>query len=132
MPVPAEIQEVPGAAELHDWFGFWPNFHDAEIISLYLNRAETSSLQVHTWEMTRDLDEKGYYIHTKHLLVEFILEKISGLNLDGFNHQNVILDLGIMKTDAGFRLTLAPCYGLAGFIECEKISLRLVPGMPVA
>ena len=40
MPVPAEIQEVPGAAELHDWFGFWPNFHDAEIISLYLNRAE--------------------------------------------------------------------------------------------
>ena len=48
MSVPIEIREIHGAAELHDWFGYWPNFHDAEIINLHLNRTGSSSLRVHT------------------------------------------------------------------------------------
>ena len=38
MAVPIDLQEISGAAELRDWFGYWPMFHDAEIISLHLNR----------------------------------------------------------------------------------------------
>ena len=29
---------IAGAAELVEWFGRWPSFHDAEIVSLELNR----------------------------------------------------------------------------------------------
>jgi hypothetical protein len=54
MTVPVEVKEISGAAELHDWFGYWPIFHDAEIISLHLNREGSSSLRVHTWEMTKE------------------------------------------------------------------------------
>ena len=130
MAVPFELEQIYGAAELNAWFGYWPEFHDAEILSLHLNRTGSSSLLVHTWEMTKEVDEKGYYVLAKHIVVEFVLEGVSGLNLTGFNQQNVIFGLGFEKTDSGFRLTLEDCYGLAGSIEIEKISVRLVPGEP--
>jgi hypothetical protein len=130
MSVPSEVSEIQGANELHEWFGYWPGFHDAEIVSLHLNRKGTSSLSVHTWEMTKEVDAKGYYVLTKHVVVEFILESVSGLTLNGFNHQNVIFGLVIEKIDSGFRLTLDECYGLAGILEAKKISLRLIPERP--
>jgi len=130
MSVPIEISEIDGVAELQEWFGYWPSFHDAEVLGLHLNRKGSSSLRVHTWEMTKEIDEKGYYVLAKHAVVEFSFEAVSGLSLNGFNHQNVIFGLAIEKTDSGFRVTLDACYGLAGSIEAEKISLRLTPGKP--
>ncbi len=130
MSVPIEISEIDGVAELQEWFGYWPSFHDAEVLGLHLNRKGSSSLRVHTWEMTKEIDEKGYYVLAKHAVVEFIFDAVSGLSLNGFNHQNVIFALAIEKTDSGFRVTLDDCYGLAGSIEAEKMSLRLTPGNP--
>ncbi|HEV7220381.1 MAG TPA: Imm50 family immunity protein [Terriglobales bacterium] len=130
MAVPVELKEISGATELHDWFGYWPSFHDAEIISLHLDRNGRSSLRVLTWEMTKDIGEKGYYVLTKHALVEFNFEAVSGLSLNGFNDQNVIFGLSIEKTDSGFRVALYECYGLSGSIDAEKLSLCVVPGEP--
>jgi len=130
MAVPIDLQEISGAAELHDWFGYWPTFHDAEIVSLHLNRKGSSSLRVHTWDMTKEVDEKGYYVLAKHVVVEFVFETVSGLNLNGFNHQNVIFELGIKKTDSGFRITLDECYGLTGSIDAERMSIWITPGKP--
>jgi hypothetical protein len=130
MTGPVEIKEISGAAELHDWFGYWPDFHDAEIISLHLNRKGSASLRVHTWDMTKEVDEKGYYVLAKHVVVELVLETVSGLSLNGFSHQNVGFGIEIEKTDSGFRLTLDDCYGLAGTIEAGSVSLRLTPGKP--
>jgi hypothetical protein len=130
MSVPSEVSEIQGADELHEWFGYWPDFHDAEIMSLHLNRKGTSSLSVHTWEMTKEVDAKGYYIITKHVVVEFVLELVSGLTLNGFNHQNVISGLVVEKIDSGFRLTLDECYGVAGILEAQNVTLRLTPGKP--
>ena len=130
MALPTDVKEVPGAMELHDWFGYWPDFHDAEIISLHLNRNGSSSLRVHTWETTKEVDGKGYYVQTRHVVVGFILENVSGLSLNGFNHQNVIFGLGIEEVVSGYRLTLDECYGLAGSVEADKILLRITPGKP--
>lgn len=130
MSVPLNIGEIEGALKLEEWFGYWPSFHDAEIVSLHLNRKGSSSLCVHTWEMTKETDGAGYYVLAKHVVVEFAFEAVCGLSLSGFNQQNVIFGLAIEKTDSGFRVTLDDCYGLAGSIESEKLSLRLTPGKP--
>jgi Immunity protein 50 len=130
MPLPTHVQEIPGATELYDWFGYWPNFHDAEIVSLHLDRKGSSSMRVHTWEMTKALDEKGYYVLVKHVVVEFIFEGVRGLSVNGFNHQNVIFGLNIEQAESGFRVNLDGCYGIEGSIEADKISLHLTPGTP--
>jgi hypothetical protein len=125
-----ELNVIVGAQELHDWFGYWPGFHDAEIVSLHLNRHGPSYLLIHTWEMTNKVDERGFYVMQKHVVVEFVLNDISELDLGGFSHQNVIFGLDLEKKDAGFTLTLDPCYGLAGTIDANKVSIRLKPGKP--
>lgn len=125
-----EVQDLPGASELVTWFGYFPSFHDAEVVSLHLNRTGESILRVHTWETTRELDEKGFFVQRRHVVVEFALENITALYLNDFSQQNVISGLTLNKTETGFRLEFGPCYGLAGTIEAEKISLRLVQGKP--
>ena len=80
--------------------------------------------------MTKEVDDKGYFVTAKHVVVEFTLADVSGLSLNGFNHQNVIVELIIEKTDSGVRLTLDECYGLAGSIEASEMSIRLTPGKP--
>ena len=130
MSLTNELKALDGAQELHDWFGYWPGFHDAEIVSLHLNRRGPSSLLIHTWEMTSKVDDHGSYVLEKHIVVEFILEDISELDLSGFSHQNVIFGLGLEKKGEGFSLILDPCYGLAGTINAKNVSIRLKPGEP--
>ncbi len=130
MEFPPELEAVEGAKDLRDWFGYWPTFHDAEVIRLYLNRSDASTLALHTWEMTKEVDEKGFYVVTKNVVVEFVMKEVVGLSLNGFNHQNVVFGLAIDRVDGGYRLTLEDCYGIAGTIDATDISIRLASGKP--
>ena len=131
MPLAPELEAIEGAQELYDWFGHWPSFHDAEVVSLHLNRVGPSSLVVHTWEMTSQVDDHNYFILAKHVVVEFVLIEVSELELGGFSSQNVVFALDIKKLDEGFRLRLAPCYGLAGTIEAKTVRIHLTPGKAI-
>lgn len=130
MDFPTSLAAIEGAKTLYDWFGFWPSFHDSELISLRLNRGGLSSLSLHTWETTKDVDDQGCYILTKHVVVEFSMKEVVGLSLQGFNHQNVIFGLAIERTENGYRLVLDDCYGISGVLEAKDMSIRLIPGKP--
>lgn len=126
----AKFPDVPGAAELFAWFGFWPNFHDGEVLSVYLDRSGPSHLRVHTWEKTNELDSQRYYVRRKHVIVTFILEGIGELELDGFSHQNVLAELTLTEGPVGYNLKLWPCYGISGEIKARSIHIDLEPGIP--
>jgi hypothetical protein len=130
MEFPPELEDVEGAKDLHDWFGYWPKFHDAEVIRPHLDRTDASALVLHTWEMTEEVDEKGFYVLRKHIVVEFVMKEVVGLRLDGFSHQNVLFGLTIDRVDHGYRLALEDCYGIAGTIDATGVSIRLTPGKP--
>jgi hypothetical protein len=34
-----EVPDIPGADDVVKWFGYWPTFHDAQILSITLNRS---------------------------------------------------------------------------------------------
>lgn len=136
--------DVTGGDELLAWFGGVPTFHDAEIISLSLNRTGASELRIHGWVMTDEVDPNGYFVLDKHAIVAFTFTDIMDLQLDGFSHQNVILGLVLKRaTDRGragyyalpeedgdIEIELLPCYGLDGFIRAKKVAISFVPGRP--
>jgi hypothetical protein len=130
MTLPEGLEGVSGAQELFDWFGYWPSFHDAELLSLNLNRKGVSTLRIHTWEMTKEVDAQGFYKLAKHVLVEIALERIAQLSLEGFSHQNVIFGLSLEHSETGYLLNLEDCYGLSGSISAERVSVSLKPGKP--
>jgi Immunity protein 50 len=126
----AKFPDVPGAAELFAWFGFWPNFHDGEVLSVHLDRSGPSQVRVHTSERTNDVDSRGYYVARKHVVVTFILEDITDTDLDEFNHQNVLSDLTLTKDPNGYKLELGPCFGLNGTITARSVRIELEPRIP--
>ena len=119
------LNDVDGAAELEAWFGYWPTFHDAEVMSLTLERKEPSRLRVRTWHMANQVDECGRYVLSKHIVVSFILDKVTDCDLGAFNHQNVLSSLRLEREPDGFKLILDPCFGLNGSITAEGMRIEL-------
>jgi hypothetical protein len=124
------FQDVPGMAEVKEWFGYWPSFHDAEIVSLTLNRDTDSRLRVHTFHTLNQTNERGHYRTTKHVVICFVLRDIESLELADFNHQNVISELELSKNEEGYSINLGCCYGLCGSIKAKSVTIELEPGIP--
>lgn len=134
---------IPGGPEMLAWFDGTPSFHDAEIVSLVLNRRSQSYISIHFWNVDRGSD--SYFHSTKHAVVTFELADIYDLQLDGFSHQNVISELIVSHDESDpertpyhslpagkmdFEIKLEPCYGLDGYIRCKRVAIHLKPGKP--
>jgi hypothetical protein len=125
-----QVPEIPGADTVVSWFGWWPSFHDAEVLHLHLNRTGVSQLSVHTWNMTGDVDAKGFFRREKHAVVNFELQGISNLELSDFSQQNVLASLDIMLDGEGAHVELCPSHGLGGRIDAASVTVSVVPGAP--
>ena len=80
--------------------------------------------------MTNQVDVKGFYELRKHVVVEFLIEGVSAVNLQDVWDRSILLSLGIDKSEAGFRLGFSAAYGLSGTVEVASIALRITPGKP--
>ena len=119
---------LPGSETVVDWFGRWPTFADAEILSLLLQRASDSRLEVLTWLTRSEVGRDGTFVREKHAIVVFLLTSITSLALTDFTSQNVIGGLTVEEhRENGKRLILDPCWGLNGYIEAAGIRVELVP-----
>ena len=126
----ALLNDVPGFAVVKEWFGYWPSFHDAEIVSLNLERTSSSRLKVHTFHTVNETNALGHYRTTKHAVVCFILDEIQDLNLVQFSSQNVISALVLSKNNEGYSIQLGCCYGLCGSLTAKSIRIELESGIP--
>lgn len=127
------LKSLSGGADLLLWFdGRVPSFHDAEVLGVWLDRdGAIGQVKVHAFEITNQVDPDGYLGLTKHVVVLFEFDRVAGLNLVGFNAQNVINGLSITRTgDGNLRMVLDPCWGLAGHIDAHDICITLEPGAP--
>jgi hypothetical protein len=139
------LARLPGGDDLIRWFGAVPTFHDAEIVELSLRRRAPSILRVHTWITRAEVDQRGYYVRDKHVVVAFALERIIDLQLEGFSGQNVIYGLTLRSAPErperrpyywldpspdDLEIELEPSFGLDGTIRCQQVRIDLHPGLP--
>jgi hypothetical protein len=113
-----------------NWFGGWPSFHDAEIMTLHIDRERRlSSIRIHAFTTSNRTDSNGHFIRERETFVVFEFTGIRSMRIDGedADRQNVISGLLIEQLDAGYRLDLGPCYGMAGEIVVENLSVKLEP-----
>ncbi len=117
----AIVSGLTGADAVTQWFGAWPNFHDAEVISIFLARRGQSVLRIYP------------YYPQKPATVDFILDDVTDIELNDFRCQNVVNDLQIeIATDQNgidvYRVILLPCYGVAGRVDAKSLRIKLSPG----
>lgn len=124
------VKELPGSQKVLNWFGVWPSFHDAEVVSIELHRNSESYLRIHTFSTRNEVNKTGHYITDRHAMVCFTFEGISEMSLNDFNNQNVLSELSIGRVSDQFELVLGQCYGVAGRVLTKRLSVDFVPGMP--
>jgi hypothetical protein len=122
--------DVPGADALFQWFGYWPDFHDAEILEIDLNRSGSSRVRIHTFHVSDQVGKDGCRVCVRHVVVSFLLEGLKTTRLQGFNNQNVVSEVMLVRTEEGLQLSLEPCYGAEGSLTAERIRIEIEPGIP--
>jgi hypothetical protein len=135
-----EPPDFPGAEDIIGWFGYWPSFHDSEVISITLERPGICRVVVKTFEMTREINADGSYKLAKHAVVTFLLEhfpidRSSGLTpvrIEGFNHQNMLNGIVVTKNPTGYELMLEPVFGVDATIAATRLRAELKPGIDPA
>ncbi len=73
------------------------------------------------------------YYPNKPATVIFIFEGVTDLELADFSQQNVISSLTISEVtdqtkEKAVRVTMGPCFGLAGRIDAARLRVELLPG----
>ena len=106
-----------------------PDFHDAEVMKLHLNRDEPSALVVKLVSTA---------VPT---FVTFVMDHWIDVELSGFSQQNVIFGLSLRRTTkrtvapwdvgvglavGGVEIELEPCFGANGMIRANllKVAVR--------
>lgn len=132
---------VLGSERLTSVFGYWPSFHDAEVVWLRLDRRPTGEgpgpiieAMIHTFESTSEIGPDGYYVLRNHVLVHFCFRDVVELQLSDFNHQNALFGLTITDLrerqweHIHFQVSLDPAFGVGGSFQCHEIEiLSVVP-----
>jgi immunity protein 50 of polymorphic toxin system len=137
---------VEASERLTSIFGYWPSFHDAEVIEFNLWRGDvdtdaqryvfpTLTTKIHLWELTSDLDARGYYILRHHTLATLRFYDISELHVEDFNHQNAIFGLSITSAPVdGFpqrmRVEFEPAFGVTATFYCLRVEVLEAQPLP--
>jgi hypothetical protein len=121
------IDEIPGAAELSDWFGGFPSFHDG-YAQLQLCGEGTGWLKVRAARMTERLDENGRFVLEKRFTATLFFEEIKSVTLTDFMPGEIIIgQLDFRKMDGALEVDFDTAYGLAGTISARHIRIEFEP-----
>jgi Immunity protein 50 len=119
-------EAVAGYEALVERFGRWPSFHDAEVLALRLDDGSRSDgrvsleIDVHVFEITREIDAFGYLVLRHHTLVTLRFDGVSELELDTFGRQNALDALLLDLDGAELTVGLPANNGLEASFRCES------------
>lgn len=89
LPTPTYL---PGYEAVVAAFGYWPSFHDAPLLSFEHSDASLAMV-IHADEMTRDVDERGFFGSIKHHLVRFRFSGVHDLQVRQFDVPNTLFEI---------------------------------------
>jgi hypothetical protein len=138
-------KHIEGFEKVLAVLGFWPSFHDAEIISFALSRALPLEVGVSVAKLTvhvRQYAEVGagtaeYELAiVKSVLVNFIFKGVSDLSLSEFNHQNVINSITFTDVKLNgapvISIDIESIWGLGGSLQCSSVAVDSVEELTIA
>lgn len=124
------LDGLPGGKALFHWFGCTPRFHDAELLEITLSSNEQSTMRIHAWVTTDEVDSQGYFVRDKHVVVTITLDKVTYASLSDFHLVGIIADLRVTKIDDAFQISWDGSYGVEGTLRAQRVSFDLRPGKP--
>jgi len=124
-----EEKEITDAKIVMNHFGYWPSFHDAEVISIKFERPwdtsnSSATLTVYAFEATDELDDENFFQLIKHCCIEIEFIGMTMNSMDGFNHQNVVGGLNFGREGKYLFCKIDSTFGVDGYIEAKEIKIK--------
>jgi hypothetical protein len=131
------FDRIEGAEKLVGVFGYWPSFHDAEVLWMRLDRRPICDdcygpileTLIRAFEMTNEVGPDGFYVLRHHVLVHFRFHDVKGVRLKDFNNQNMLHGLSIadirehqmerIHFEVGFDST----FGVNASLQCYRVEV---------
>ncbi len=128
----AVMSRVVNSEVLFEHFGYWPNFHDAEVIKVTFEALPTwraaVTFTINIFEMTSKVNDKGYFELTKKCQVEVQLTGIKQLEFDYFSHQNVLFEFWFEEQGSDIKAVFSSSVGMEATVVAEEaLILSLTP-----
>ncbi len=133
---------VQGADKLIELFGRWPSFHDAEVVSLVLDRAGDDDgfgpslvATIRTFDITHEVLPDGLLKLTHECAAVMAFREVVQLQLTGFNSQNVLSGLHIIDIRdrqlerQRFEVWFAGVHGLDARFQCRVVEVLSVTAL---
>ena len=134
---------IDGSQKLTSIFGYWPSFHDAEVLEFQLWRGDIApeesrhvfpilTLKMHCFEMTKEITSGGFFVLRNHTLVTFKFYDVDDMQMRGFNHQNAIFGLSINQLVRSqgpspyYSVQLDPAFGIEASFTCLRMEVSEV------
>lgn len=130
---PASV--ITGHEELTSIFGGWPSFHDAEVLSVRLERetphpdaSPALYASIHVFSARKSEESPTGIEFYNHTVVTFRFNLVAGLRLSEFNQQNAIFNLRFEKPpdapdDAPLRVVFEPSFGIDCSFFCKSVEV---------
>jgi hypothetical protein len=132
--------KISGSEKLTSIFGYWPSFHDAEIIDVHFWRGDVNpekekylfpvlTVTFHLWELTNETDAKGFLVLRHHTRSILRFHSVTDFAMQGFNHQNAIFGLAIQQEERPgilvpvFSVEFEPASGMEARFTCLQIEV---------
>lgn len=121
---------VQNADRLIDAMGYWPSFHDANVMAVE-HGDNSLSLRIHVFAMTDRVGPDGYYELEKHHLATLAFVGITSSSVPG-DYQSDCLDrLWFEQSGAQIRAYIESHLDSGGDVSCSQVSIQdVVPCSP--
>jgi hypothetical protein len=128
-----DIEKVEAA------LGYWPTFHDAEVISFTAERAlpfksgftlARLAVNVRRYETIGQGAAQYEQVLRKSVLVRFVFNGACEFELSDFNHQNVINSISVTRAEgneaAPLQVDIESIWGFGGTLRCSSALVEAV------
>lgn len=117
------LARIVNAEVVHQFFGHWPSFHDAEISKVTFEANPgywpSTTFTINVCAMTQE--GQGGIKTVKHCTMELQFIGIQELEFDYFGHQNVIFNLVIEESGSNLKCTFDSSVGLDALIVAREV-----------
>lgn len=139
------VDHIVDSEKVVEALGYWPTFHDAEVISFSAERAlpfknscTVARLAIHVRNYTAVGEGTAQYelVLRKSVLVRFVFNEACDFELSEFNHQNVINAITVSQVEinevSSLRVDVESIWGFGGSLRCSSVAVEAVEVLPNA
>ncbi|GAB3638835.1 hypothetical protein GCM10027422_44250 [Hymenobacter arcticus] len=118
------IKQIVNSQDIYLHFGYWPDFHDAEVVQVSFDSHATGRYSVtfllKTAEFTNELDEHGHYALFRPCNIKLQFTGIHEVSFTDFYFQNVLLELKWEQQNSLIKCVFIPSQGMSATIIADE------------